>query len=102
MNAIFTPIPSTISTDAHTWYVPAGIPASGPTTGEPPPMKSRAIPTARERPAEAVPEEVPYPAPIASPPSCQIRNVEVTAMSSQKNRSVIQSPAKTTPSEAPA
>ena len=84
MNARFTPIPSTIRTVAQSWYVAPGIPARGPTMGEPAPRKSRAIPAARRVPPRPWKRRYRYPARIASPPSCQIRNVEVIAISSQK------------------
>jgi hypothetical protein len=44
MNARFTPIPTTMSTEAQSWYVASGMPVRGPIMGDPPPMKSRAMP----------------------------------------------------------
>ncbi len=54
-------MPSTISTEAHTWYVAAGIPASGPTTGEPAAHEEQGNPGHEERPAKAVVEEIAVP-----------------------------------------
>src|SRR3972149_414267 len=97
MNAAFTPMPTVRKKIDQ--MLRAGVPAGGLSRRVPVSRNASAAPAASIAPPNAWNRRYRYPAPIASPRFSQIRRVEVTAISSQKIRRVIQSPANTAPME---